>query len=183
MMDTLNKNEFQTAGRGAEQDFWSWRFAGKMLGLPRKYNLQVHQLCVAAQIAHHHHHSEWGRLINAPDQVVIISVASSVEGQLQSIIKCASFILGFHGTLPRKRGFASACAHKLAYCMRAVGLGIIAHFLLQHRNHRTVQDSNSLPRMYNLQVHQLCVTAQTAHHHSEWARIFVSVAPAVESQV
>ena len=98
-------------------------------------------------------------------------------------IACTSFILGFRGTVPRKRRFASACAHKLAYCMRAVGLGIIAHFLSQHRNHRTVQDSNSLPRMYNLQVHQLCVTAQTAHHHSEWARIFISVAPAVESQV
>jgi hypothetical protein len=155
MMDTLNKNEFQTAGRGAEQDFWSWRFAGKMLGLPRKYNLQVHQLCVAAQIAHHHHHSEWGRLINAPDQVVIISVASSVEGQLQSIIKCASFILGFHGTLPRKRGFASACAHKLAYCMRAVdcmeAMGIGHRQLdpkngISHRSSVGSQSTNSVRR-------------------------------------
>ena len=73
MMGTLNKNEFQTAGRGAEQDFWSWWFAGKMLGLPRKYNLQVHQLCVAAKTPHHHH-SEWAR--------IFISVAPAVEIQV-----------------------------------------------------------------------------------------------------
>jgi len=69
MMESLHKNQFQTAGRGAEQDFWSWWFAGEILGLPRKYNFQVHQLCVAAQTASSE--SEWGRLINDPDQVVI----------------------------------------------------------------------------------------------------------------
>ena len=36
-------------------------------------------------------------------------------------IACASFVLGFHGPAPRKRGFASACAHKLAYVCRASG--------------------------------------------------------------
>ena len=43
-------------------------------------------------------------------------------------IVCASFILGFHGVGPRKRWFASACAHKLAYVCRASGQNVTFPF-------------------------------------------------------
>ena len=43
-------------------------------------------------------------------------------------IVCASFILGFHVVGPRKRWFASACAHKLAYVCRASGQNVTFPF-------------------------------------------------------